>query len=111
MPPLARLAQLADFLHDDDLPELVRIFQLADIFMERFNDPDFRREVSLVEHPRAPGGNTTFVEARSLTEELQVVLERLFQSTRPLKAEAAHRVDGCKDDFCLGHLTGRYMLL
>jgi hypothetical protein len=109
MPSLARLAQLRHYISDEDKPLLQNIFGLADQFMDRLNDSDFRRKVGVVRHPRSPGNNETFIEARELTQELEVALEKLFCSRKPLKADTPPLDPGGRP-LSLGDLTSRYLL-
>ncbi len=110
IPSLARVAHLVDVLdHDDDRDALRRILELADWFAGRFADSDFRDDVNGVQHPRQPGDNPAFNEARTQTDHLQNALERLFQSKHSLAVEA-DPIPGCEGPLCMRQLTGRYLL-
>ena len=109
MPPLARLAQLIDVISDDDHQHLHDVFEIADEFAGCFDNPEFRQAVAQVEHPRDPGDNPTFRDARMLTESLQEALELLFRSPRPLKS-GAPPVRGNEKPLSLAQLTARYLL-
>jgi hypothetical protein len=109
MPPLARIAQLLEFLGDEDKDVLGRLLTHADWFVKNFDDAAFRSEVNKVEHPRDPGDNQTFNAARQRSDELQLDLERLFHSDRPLNVDS-EPVPGYDKPLCLQQLTARYML-
>jgi len=109
MPPLARLAQIANHLDDDSLEPLETIFCIADEFAGYFDSADFRDTVSPVEHPRHPEAHQVFKSARALTNDLEFALEHLFRCERPLVPERAP-LDGCDAPLSLGQLTDRYLL-
>lgn len=113
-PPLARLGQLNDYIDDAPRAHLRRVFSLADRFAALFGDPDFRRKANEVEHPRAEGANAAFSEARELSMQLELALERLFLSYEPLHVPGSNRVPspihGFDPPLSLAQLTARYML-
>jgi hypothetical protein len=109
LPPLARLAQLIDVINDDDYQHLHDVFKIADEFAGCFDNPEFRQAVARVEHPRDPGDNPTFHDARMLTESLQEALELLFRSPRPLKSDAPP-VRGYEEPLSFAQLAARYLL-
>lgn len=110
LPALARIAQLADYLTQEDQKVLGEVLSLADWFALRFSDSDFRAQVNQVEHPRRPENNGAFIEARGKTNDLQCALERLFQSTQPLRIEATEGLPGSTGAISMNQLTGRYLL-
>ncbi len=109
MPPLARLAQLEQFVCEEDKVHLRRSFEIADEFAGLLNDSEFRSEVCKVQHPRNPGSNDAFRRARALTQELEICLERLFCSKNPFLG-ASTKLDGDEDLLTLSGLTRRYLL-
>ncbi len=106
--PLARLAQLEEYLDDRDRRDTLRdILSLADYFSERLSDGGFRITVSKVEHPRSAEVPPEFREARERTMVLEDLLERLFTSDRALVVHAggeSRKADSMK------YLTNRYLL-
>lgn len=109
MPPLARLAQLIDVISEDDYATLGEIFALANEFSGNFNNREFREATASVEHPRIASDNKIFSDARAKTQRLEIALETLFQSTRPLNCDAPP-IDGFEQPLSLRQITCRYML-
>jgi hypothetical protein len=80
-PPLARLAQLHEYLPTGDARDALKsILVIADQFVGRFGSRPFREALNEVTHPTEADTGSIFDEAKILTRDLQRNLENLFFS-------------------------------
>ena len=86
MPPLARLAQIQQFVQPegDTAAALRDVLEIANQFQGWQEDKTWRNAIKAVDNPAAENLPPEFQLARARTNDLQEALERLFASPEPL---------------------------
>lgn len=87
-PTLARLAQLYDHLGGAGRDALREIFEIADAFVERLSNPDFRRRAKAVSTRQELSQDEEFRSLREDARSLQAALETIFFGSERLGGQA-----------------------